>query len=708
MEHFSVLLHKHRRSINIVLQVSRPGQGDSGVAMDINTHEGGDSTQDDRPSDVNKSRRGFHRRRIEPYAWLAAGAVGIGIATALTAPAVAQADDGSSASATTAGPTTSAHSSSARSDRTPRAFEQRVRGDANRRITRAAAGSEADPVRGNERKALTRRDGTSKRGHRDNAAATTDGDGARLQRSAFRDRLRTETEQEAPERVDKQLTAPTNDQTPTPTTPAPNRVSELLEGLFTRVNDRTTTTTTAGRPAAATLKTVAASSQPKTLKSVLAGLFPRLSRAVPTAGAVTATPTIPSVPTKDDAGLSVPFQRPDAPSGRTLNVRDYGATSNQSSDNDALAIQKAINAAKAGDTVYIPNGTYHIRSTINLKSGVSLIGESRGSTILAGAYSSQPHAMIYAAPGTTNLTVSSFTITSASGPTYKAAIRLGLEGTGQVSRIAVQNLFIEKFERFGVQLQNAYQVVVENNVIKNATAVGGGGQGYGVIVDQALSNNNWIVGNEIGPVIRHAVLVQKSANHNLIEQNTITGTVSGAIDLHGEDEYANEIRYNTISNGVRDGTSVSPNGGGIEVGEFSGVAGTTLFHDNSGPGNYIHHNVVTNYSYGLRVVNNSNYTFIEDNIFYNNIGAGIQADLAPLNNLYISGNQLYNNGAGVILYDVTQAVVDNNSIRDNRDYGLWANAGTSTYLITGNTITGSRVNVTLKNATGVYLPLITV
>ena len=86
-------------------------------------------------------------------------------------------------------------------------------------------------------------------------------------------------------------------------------------------------------------------------------------------------------------------------------------------------------------------------------------------------------------------------------------------------------------------------------------------------------------------------------------------------------------------------------------------------------------------------------------------GAGIQADLAPLNNLYISGNQLYNNGSGVILYDVTQVVVENNTIRDNREYGLWANARTNPYLIIGNTITGSRVNVTLKSPNGTYEPL---
>jgi hypothetical protein len=395
---------------------------------------------------------------------------------------------------------------------------------------------------------------------------------------------------------------------------------------------------------------------------------------------------------------------PDASTGRTLNVRNYGATSNNSADDDARAIQAGINAAQPGDVVYIPNGTYHIKSTINLKSGVSLVGQSRDYTILAGAAgTTQPHAMIYAAPGVNNLTVSNFKITLASGKAFKAGVRLGVVGGAPVSRIVVSNLYIEKFERFGIQVQDANNVLVENNIIKNATALDGGGQGYGVLIDGANASNNWVRNNTIGPVIRHAVLIQR-AHNNLIEYNRITGTVSGAIDLHGEDEYANEICYNTISDGVRNGTTVSPNGAGIEVGEYSGVIGTDTMHDNSGPGNYIHHNTVYNYSYGLRVMNNSNYTYIEDNVFRNNSGPGILADLAPLNHLYISRNQVNNNGHGIILFDVTQAVVTDNIVRYNYGYGIAINPGTTDYVITGNTVTNNKTNVYLTNTNGTYIP----
>ena len=58
-----------------------------------------------------------------------------------------------------------------------------------------------------------------------------------------------------------------------------------------------------------------------------------------------------------------------------INVRDYGAVANGTTD-DSAAIQAAINAAYAlgGGKVYIPVGNYFIGSTLVLRSGVQLVG----------------------------------------------------------------------------------------------------------------------------------------------------------------------------------------------------------------------------------------------------------------------------------------------------------------------------------------------
>jgi len=407
-----------------------------------------------------------------------------------------------------------------------------------------------------------------------------------------------------------------------------------------------------------------------------------------------------------DAGLSDAFVYPAARTGRTLSVLNYGATPNNSADDDVPAIQRAINAAVAGDEVYLPDGTYDLKGkvSINLKTGVSFRCQSQGA-VLASRYIWTTHAVLYAAPGVTNLTLSNCRINFASGYKYDAGVRIGSSGSGALtSRIAVNGMLIEKFQRFGVLLQNAYHVVVDGNTIKNASALGGGGSGYGVIIDQSRSTNNWVRNNTIGPVIRHALLIQFSANHNLLERNSVTGAVSGAIDMHGEDEYSNEIRYNTVKDCVRNGTSVSPNGAGIELGEWSGVAGITLAHDNSGPNNWVHHNEVYNCTHGLRIMNDTNNTYVEDNYFHHNLMSGIQADLAPLNHLYIQRNTINNNKDGVLLYAVDYATVQGNTITNNQRNGLWTDPKTIHYTISGNTITNNPTNVRLGSTNGTYTP----
>lgn len=64
-----------------------------------------------------------------------------------------------------------------------------------------------------------------------------------------------------------------------------------------------------------------------------------------------------------------------------IDVKAHGATGDGRTD-DTKAIQKAIDGAKVGDTIYFPAGRYMI-SSINLKPGVNLKGDNQEATLFS-------------------------------------------------------------------------------------------------------------------------------------------------------------------------------------------------------------------------------------------------------------------------------------------------------------------------------------
>src|SRR5690554_735348 len=82
--------------------------------------------------------------------------------------------------------------------------------------------------------------------------------------------------------------------------------------------------------------------------------------------------------------------------GLTLDVTNFGAKPNDESFDNFAAFRDAIDAAEAGDEVYIPEGTFHFTGYINrdgyyshiyLKSGIILRGAGKDKTILVSKFS---------------------------------------------------------------------------------------------------------------------------------------------------------------------------------------------------------------------------------------------------------------------------------------------------------------------------------
>lgn len=63
-----------------------------------------------------------------------------------------------------------------------------------------------------------------------------------------------------------------------------------------------------------------------------------------------------------------------------INVRDYGATGNGSTD-DSTALQNALNAVPFGGGVYLPRGDYRVNATLTVPDGVHLFADTTFTSI---------------------------------------------------------------------------------------------------------------------------------------------------------------------------------------------------------------------------------------------------------------------------------------------------------------------------------------
>lgn len=402
-----------------------------------------------------------------------------------------------------------------------------------------------------------------------------------------------------------------------------------------------------------------------------------------------------------DAGLNKPFEHPSAVTGKTLNVRAYGATPDNAADDDAVAFRRAIAAAVAGDEVYIPDGVYHIKTPgIELKTGVGVRGQSTTNTIISAVFDpvadNSDSYLFGARPGVGDLTLSHFKINMAGGEPLHFPVRLGARGAStddiksqQVYRIAVRSLVIEDFERTAISVRNGRHILIRDNTIRRATALGGGGYGYGVMIGYDHSENNWVTGNFIGPVVRHGVLVQYRAHHNLIEKNTVANSVYDAFDLHGENEYSNELRYNVAYDSGEGGFGVGNTGGTPE-------------HFNAGPHNWIHHNEVYNSRYGIHIYRRSHHTYVEDNNFHHNKSVGIYIHAEGATFCRIMRNRSQFNDTGVRLANARDVVMDANIITNNARHALKTDSGTIRYRIINNDFRNNGLPVEIENPHGVF------
>lgn len=173
-----------------------------------------------------------------------------------------------------------------------------------------------------------------------------------------------------------------------------------------------------------------------------------------------------------------------------LNVKDFGALGNGSTD-DTTAIQLAIDALPAsGGCVFIPPGTYRISSSLTLAEGVQLVGTGSGS-ILQASSGSHNIDMIQIGDGSSTVSfaaVRQLKITSNGQKTGGAGIALN-----KAYRVWLENLSLE-FQYRGVYILNSTAIWLNRSDIRdtkeNAITIESDlGQGFEWYIDSVLCDN---------------------------------------------------------------------------------------------------------------------------------------------------------------------------------------------------------------------------
>ncbi len=390
--------------------------------------------------------------------------------------------------------------------------------------------------------------------------------------------------------------------------------------------------------------------------------------------------------------------------GKVISVLDHGATANQSNFDNYEAFKAAIAEANAGDVVYIPNGTYYFKASakengyyahIHLKANVTLKGESEAGVILVSCFDPQDNmdkqTTVIAVTNAKNVAIKNLTVTSNTedlgydntdsnlttdiytGPKYGITVASSTSiasSEEQASNVRIEGVTVEKFRRAGVRIAMAQEVVVKKSTFKNATCLGGGGAGYGVCIQgnthdvdvtDTILDTRFNVVEEcsfVGPYLRHGALIQYYAHNNLIHNNQFDDILLDSIDLHGEDEYSNEICHNEIRN-TRRGAAV-------------GLGNTGATHDATGRNNFIHDNQIDGGARAIDIMLNTPNTVIFNNSI-TNVAKGITCTEA--------------NGTRIV--ENTFESITGDSIAVHYSY-VWgaANQGIpQDYLLKGNTFT---------------------
>ncbi len=326
---------------------------------------------------------------------------------------------------------------------------------------------------------------------------------------------------------------------------------------------------------------------------------------------------------------------------------------------NAGAIQRGVNVAGSGDTVYVQGGAIDYAGDVTISQPVILDGANAGVNPVTGSRSAES---VVNGPDfdflvqANDVTINGFTIQGVTDD-LNAGIYLPSTISGyQIVYNIVQNNNMGLY----ANSSGALPSLIQYNLIKDNT-LGGPAADNGIYLDQGSANltidSNKFVDNAItfgtgGPEVN---------NDDTISNNQIVG---GA-DAGGMYVLAltnSSITGNTITGGSYTGLALAGGDNGVTIGGTSAGAGNTISGTNGGIGLFGN---------------------------YYNLPGGVDQDIT------ISGNSISDDGTGILVEYGDSATITNNAITGNATGIMVGSGALDTSLVTaqyndlsGNTTAG--------------------
>jgi polygalacturonase len=412
-----------------------------------------------------------------------------------------------------------------------------------------------------------------------------------------------------------------------------------------------------------------------------------------------------------------------AASASVINVKDYGATGDGTTD-DTVAIQSALTAVPStGGKVYVPAGTYIVSTSLFAKSATHLCGDGIGVTILKRKAATQTNSsttltgpILTAGPsvgtaysnGTpgSKITISDMTLDC--DYTNQTATQAS-KGNNAIRLLYVSGLTIQRVEAINT-LETAIEATFSNNVLIDSNVVSAAGKlaavadanGISVYYGHATSwgQNVVITHNRITDIgVSGAFASEGIATYDLdfvtITDNEIGSIINGAgIEINVTTALAC-VGYNISDNQIHDCAGTS--GFGVTAGISGTIKGMRV--SNNTISNVKVCGLYINFCSGLVVEGNSVYNSntVVDATYFNAIDI-LNSDAPNVTSNIVLFSSAAAGVYGIRAFACTNGQFSDNVVKTPTAACLIVNVGSQNNLVTSNRLVGGTYGVQIHNS----------